>query len=179
MRKFRWLLRVLLVAGIAQTANAASPELHYFISRPIGRAPFPTIVLMHDCRGLFPNLPLIQIYAAHFAQAGYVVAVPDSFFYRPHGDVCADRAEVPYSVQARDAYDVLDRLIADGVALPNRTIVITMSERRNLLSAIEAAAVDHAHRFQVMLDITDTEGSITALRNADLLLNKAIDGARD
>ena len=101
---------VALAAGLAVAAStadavpAAAPEtidipredgaLKAVIFRPDGAGPFPAIVGMHGCGGLFSKGAVALRYrdwAQHLTKAGFVVLYPDSYGSRGLGSQCTVR----------------------------------------------------------------------------------------
>lgn len=103
-------------AWIAQGVLAA--EIPIEVLKPEGDGPFPAVVLLHDCSGLGPRSSgAPRRWAKELLAQGYVVAIPDSFGTRGHGDgVCTDpspsRVEVGPLRRVADAYAALDKLQA-------------------------------------------------------------------
>jgi len=98
---------VALAAGVAFAASAAAapaPEtidiprddgaLKAVVFRPDGAGPFPAVVGMHGCTGLFRNgavAPRYRDWAQHLTKAGFVVLYPDSYGSRGLGSQCTVR----------------------------------------------------------------------------------------
>jgi len=98
---------VALAAGVAFAASAAAapaPEtidiprddgaLKAVVFRPDGAGPFPAVVGMHGCAGLFSNggvAPRYRDWAQHLTKAGFVVLYPDSYGSRGLGSQCTVR----------------------------------------------------------------------------------------
>jgi dienelactone hydrolase len=95
---------MLVLAG--GRALAAGPEpveiregdltLNAIIYRPDGAGPFPAIVGMHDCGGLFNPAGAIAAkyrdWAQLLARAGFIVLYPESYGSRGFGSQCASRS---------------------------------------------------------------------------------------
>src|SRR3979409_1131070 len=93
---------VVAAASAASAAPAASPEtidiprddgaLKAVVFRPEGAGPFPAVVGLHGCAGLFNNGAVALRYrdwAQHLTKAGFVVLYPDSYGSRGLGSPCA------------------------------------------------------------------------------------------
>ena len=78
--------------------------LNGYLTRPPGEGPFPAIVLLHGCAGMFPSAK--ELWPERLSSWGYVVLVVDSFSTRGIHDTCngllADRVY--------DAYGALEFL---------------------------------------------------------------------
>ncbi|MCY0989552.1 dienelactone hydrolase family protein [Nannocystis sp. ILAH1] len=80
-----------------------------YLYRPAGPGPFPAVIALHGCSGLFSTEPPKRLSARHddwaerLVRQGYVVFFPDSFGSRGVGNVCKTRPR-PVSVgrRARD-----------------------------------------------------------------------------
>lgn len=89
------------------------PALTAYLMRPEGSGPFPAVVALHGCGGLFGNSG--KMIARHrewgetLAKAGYVVLFPDSFTPRSVHDICQTKSRdiQPGRERARDAYAAL------------------------------------------------------------------------
>jgi dienelactone hydrolase len=93
-----------VAASMADAAPAAAPEtidiprddgvLKAVVFRPDGAGPFPAIVGMHGCGGLFSRGAVALRYrdwAQHLTKAGFVVLYPDSYGSRGLGSQCTVR----------------------------------------------------------------------------------------
>src|ERR1700704_4012239 len=93
---------VVAAASAATAAPAATPEmidiprddgaLKAVVFRPEGAGPFPAVVGLHSCAGLFSNGAVAVRYrdwAQHLTKAGFVVLYPDSYGSRGLGSQCA------------------------------------------------------------------------------------------
>lgn len=82
---------------------------------PEGAGPFPAVVLLHGCGGIWK---WNKVWANRLADWGYVVLDVDSFWPRHRRSVCKNGGLIPASVRALDAYGAkayLGRLpIVDG-----------------------------------------------------------------
>ncbi len=99
--------------------NAEALQLTGYLYRPAGDGPFPAIVALHGCGGLFTRTGRMQKrnvdWAARLTEAGIAVLFPDSFIPRGVPEVCtlkqADRPVVPRG-RAMDANGAADWLAA-------------------------------------------------------------------
>src|ERR1700704_2709148 len=95
---------VVAAASGRAAATAAPPEtidiprdegaLKAVVFRPEGAGPFPAVVGLHGCAGLFNNGAVALRYrdwAQHLTKAGFVVLYPDSYGSRGLGSQCAVR----------------------------------------------------------------------------------------
>jgi dienelactone hydrolase len=95
---------VVAAASAATAAPAATAEmidiprddgaLKAVVFRPEGAGPFPAVVGLHGCAGLFSNGAVAVRYrdwAQHLTKAGFVVLYPDSYGSRGLGSQCAVR----------------------------------------------------------------------------------------
>jgi dienelactone hydrolase len=110
-KRHRLLLATLLFAFIAASNGSAATETerieiasplarkgpfsaHLF--RPQGNGPFPAIVALHGCGGLFTREGEMQSreldWAKRLSAAGYAVLFPDSFTTRGLSEICTVRA---------------------------------------------------------------------------------------
>ncbi len=86
--------------------------------KPEGPGPFPAVVVLHGCNGLFTKeggvIPLYGHWGDNLSREGYVVLMPDSHGPRGHGDICGvPLAEWPVKSnreRPRDAFGALSYL---------------------------------------------------------------------
>jgi dienelactone hydrolase len=101
-------------------------------AKPAGSGPFPAVVAMHGCSGLWTGSGRISAreadWSARLAAAGYAVLLPDSFRPRGLGALCndRDRALTPKR-RAQDALGALDWLAGQGFADARRIGLIGWS----------------------------------------------------
>jgi len=96
------------------------------LSRPDGDGPFPVLVLMHGCAGLFPA---DFRWAALLTKWGYVTLIVDSFRPRSVLNVCEDPVGPvsPMTTRPLDAYGALAYLAAQPFVDPDRIGVVGWS----------------------------------------------------
>ena len=104
--------------------------------RPHGTGPFPAVVALHGCSGLFESSGRKrgQLTASHtdwgrrLSAAGYVVLFPDSYGPRGLTEICTikDRAAVSRA-RPRDAYGALAWLQAQPFVVPERIALLGWS----------------------------------------------------
>jgi len=87
--------------------------------RPPGAGPFPAIVMMHGCSGMWMKngttpTPNYRFWAEHFAALGYVAVLVDSFGPRGEREICTQKVRTvsPVKDRPRDAYAALGWLAA-------------------------------------------------------------------
>ena len=85
--------------GVFPSANKDATALDGYLLRPAGAGPFPAIVALHGCSGLWGRQDgeLSKRHAdwgERFVQAGYLVLFPDSFNPRGVRSVCSSTARV-------------------------------------------------------------------------------------
>src|SRR3954471_11252729 len=83
-------------AATAETIDIPRDDgaLKAVVFRPEGAGPFPAVVGMHGCAGLFSNGAVALRYrdwAQHLTKAGFVVLYPDSYGSRGLGSQCTVR----------------------------------------------------------------------------------------
>lgn len=121
-------------AGAATVASTSATELVLFpskdsdvtageptrlsgrIMRPVGAGPFPAVVLLHGCSGLYTKAGALSARHLWWARAlrdqGYLVLLVDSFGPRGIGDQCSekDRKARASVERKRDAWGALEFL---------------------------------------------------------------------
>jgi dienelactone hydrolase len=110
------LLAVSLAASAAgQSVNLPGPgiELAGVLHRPDGKGPFPAIVLLHGCGGLWGKdgrpTPSYTFWAEHFRSQGFVALLLDSFGPRGEKEICTQKQRSISEARDRpkDAYSAL------------------------------------------------------------------------
>ena len=130
---FRACLGMLLaVSGVALAAgdevHFAGPgvELTAYLYRPEGKGPFPAVVMMHGCSGLYGKsgkpTRSYQFWAEHFRDRGFVTLLLDSFGPRGEREICTqkDRRISEATDRPRDAHAALDWLAGQPDVDPRR-----------------------------------------------------------
>jgi dienelactone hydrolase len=157
MRVFAPLLLVLLPLGPVGEAHAqervsfdssdgkgpAATQLSGFLYRPQGKEPFPAVVLLHGCGGLYSRntdeiVSKMRFWAEFLREHGYVALLVDSFRPRKLEEICTQRKKLN-SVKARsyDAYGGLVYLQRIAIVDPRRVALMGWSNgSRAVLSAM-------------------------------------------
>lgn len=116
----------------AETREIALPTrdglaLRAVLVKPDGPGPFPAIVALHGCGGLWNEtsgrMRMRETgWAKRWADAGYAAIFPDSFTARGESSVCSqvERPILPQRERVRDAYDALVWLQAQSFVRPDR-----------------------------------------------------------
>lgn len=107
------------------------------IIKPEGSEPFPAVVLMHGCSGLWR--PWGDLWAGRLIRWGYVVVQVDSFGPRGYPDgICEDGLAVDSLTRAADAHAAKDYLKRLAFVDEDRIAVMGMSHGGwTALSAVE------------------------------------------
>jgi dienelactone hydrolase len=110
------LLGLSLAAGAAGepvTLPGPGVELRGILHVPEGKGPFPAIVLMHGCSGLWAKngkpTPSYTFWAEHFRDRGFVALLLDSFGPRGEKEICTQKKRAVSEARDRpkDAYAAL------------------------------------------------------------------------
>jgi dienelactone hydrolase len=114
--------------------GGAPTKLDGYIYRPAGDGPFPAVVAMHSCAGLFaPRVNTLARrttqWATHLASLGYLVLFPDSFTPRGIPEICRHDPSVaqPGVQRIHDAYGALAYLQKQSFVRPNAIALIGWS----------------------------------------------------
>jgi dienelactone hydrolase len=136
----RLTIAVLALSGTVFLANGASAaesiaipqaghDLRAVLFRPQGAGPFPGVVALHACEGLFDShgraRPRYRDWGERLAAAGFAVLFPDSYGSRGLGSVCrvqkrkvrASRQRVSDANAARHWLQDQSWIVADRVSL--------------------------------------------------------------
>jgi dienelactone hydrolase len=143
----RWLAKAMLALLLAVSAQARATEtvsfpsldgpltggkpteLRGLVMRPNGLGPFPAIVALHGCGGLFKEGALVAREAAWaklLASHGYVVLFPDSFGPRGVTTDCEGNVRA-WAERSYDAYGALRYLQAQSFIIGERIGVMGWS----------------------------------------------------
>jgi dienelactone hydrolase len=129
----------LYVVRFAAPAGERAP-LTGMMARPSGPGPFPAVVLLHTCSGLWDEFE--RDWARWFAKEGYVPMVVDSFTSRGVKNMCAvGPGPTPFEM-AMDALAALDHLQSLDFVAPDRISVVGWSYGASAALTI-AAYQDH------------------------------------
>ncbi|WP_066721123.1 MULTISPECIES: dienelactone hydrolase family protein [Hyphomicrobiales] len=138
-----WLLRrfaalLLCLATPAQAleqiafASRDGTMLSGWLARPEGRGPFPAVVVLHGCAGLWSASGKLASrdadWTARLTAAGYAVLLPDSFGARGLTSLCNDRdRNLTPAGRAQDALGARDWLEQQGLAAAGRVALMGWS----------------------------------------------------
>jgi dienelactone hydrolase len=123
----------------------AATTLDGWLLRPEGPGPFPAIVALHGCAGLFRSggklAPRDLDWARRLVAAGFVVLLPDSFSPRGFTEICSVHPQPIRSgyERPRDAYGALQYLQTLSYVQPDRIGLLGWSNgAMTVLAAISA-----------------------------------------
>lgn len=108
-------------------------ELSGRLYQPAGKGPFPAIVMLHGCSGMWRKdgepTASYAFWAEHFRDRGYVALLLDSFGSRGEKEICtqAKRTISPATDRPRDAHAALAWLAARPGVDPRRIDLIGWS----------------------------------------------------
>ncbi len=121
-------LRQAKVSGAEKKAEPGLPIWGH-ISKPNGEGPFPAVVLMHGCAGIFPTY---LRWAKYLNELGYVTLILDSFRPRSVFNICTNPFnKASPQVRALDAHGALNYLQNLDFIDPDRVAVIGWSHGGN------------------------------------------------
>lgn len=107
-------------------------EINGHLLLPEGKGPFPAIVALHGCGGIFNSKGKISSrhldWALRFRDAGYAVLFPDSFGSRGHGSLCKVKPRpVKHTQRVGDARAAADWLAEQTYVDPHRIALLGWS----------------------------------------------------
>lgn len=198
VKKFVTPLLVLIVALILESCtpsvkfNSQSPEapvLNGWMIKPEGEGPFPAVVLLHGCSGIFDNL---YVWASRLKSWGYISLIVDSLGPRRVASVCGGGDPKPYT-RSLDAYDARSYLAGLGFVDPNRIAVMGFSHGGSTALVVATTVGMHNNHFQsaisfypacrynlknlntpLLILIGDSDDYMSAIRCARYISNKHI-----
>jgi dienelactone hydrolase len=110
--------------------GGAPTQLHGLLLRPAGPGPFPAVVALHGCTGLFDKQGELVAREAAWGRLltarGYVVLFPDSFGPRDVARDCEGRVR-PWVERSYDAYGALRYLQSQAFVIGERIGLIGWS----------------------------------------------------
>ena len=123
-------------AGAYERVALASGDgtfIHGYLFKPAGPGPFPAVVGLHGCAGLFRKHGWMSAREAEWgkrlAAAGYVALYPDSFASRGLDEICTatEFPDFAKKVRAYDAYGALTWLQSQAYVKANRVALMGWS----------------------------------------------------
>jgi dienelactone hydrolase len=143
----------------ADLTHGAPTTLDGWLFRPEGPGPFPAVVALHGCAGLYAKGQLSardRDWSERLVKEGYVVLLPDSFSARGVDEICSrkERTVRPTYERNRDAYGALLYLQGQPFVRGNDVGLIGWSNGGITVLATIAAKTharprDLAHDFRV------------------------------
>jgi dienelactone hydrolase len=142
----------------ADLTGGSATLIDAWMFRPAGEGPFPALVALHGCNGLYSRGGLtkhMREWAERLVALGYVVLLPDSFSPRGAKQTCSDPGRVQPGVErSRDAYGALLYLERQPFVQPNAVGVLGWSNGGTTVLATVAAGsrarpASLAHDFRV------------------------------
>lgn len=118
----------------------APAELFAEIQTPGGPGPHPTVILLHGCGGVSPNVPA---WATWLRSEGYASVVLNSFGGRGLRTLCGDSSPLRPAVRAGDVFAALARLRTMGAVDAGRIAVMGFSHGGSTALAAWAAQGRH------------------------------------
>jgi dienelactone hydrolase len=88
-------------------------EIKGYLFRPQGNGPFPAIIALHGCSGLFLKSGEMNSrdleWGKRLSENGYVVLFPDSFNSRGYDEICTrpEKGDLPKTIRPYDAFAAL------------------------------------------------------------------------
>lgn len=134
-------------------ASADGTPLKAYVVKPQGAGPFPTVLMLHGCGGLFNGRGEFTTrerdWIDRFTAAGYAVMLPDSFNPRGFRSVCTERDRgINPAGRARDTAGAVDWLKTQSFVAYGRIAVVGWSNggstvlryvERNQATAVKGA----------------------------------------
>lgn len=138
---------------VTATYAADGAKIQSYLFRPDGPGPFPAIVALHGCGGLFRRNGGLTSrhadWAERFRKAGYVVLFPDSFGSRGHKSLCKiKKRPVKHSDRVGDLRGAADWLAEQPFVDPARMALLGWSNGgSSLLRALAPEAAPQKSDF--------------------------------
>jgi len=159
-RLARVLIALIALAAAASSASAFekvsfpsrdSSDLVGWLARPAGAGPFPVVIGLHGCAGLYKRSGEINArendWSQRLTSAGYAVLLVDSFGPRGIKALCNDRERsLTPAGRARDAFAAIDWLEKQSFAAKQRIALIGWSNGGS--TALRVAGAPEAKRLR-------------------------------
>jgi dienelactone hydrolase len=128
-----------------------SSELVGWLARPAGAGPFPVVIGLHGCAGLYARSGAVGARESDWSErltaAGYAVLLVDSFGPRGIKALCNDRERaLTPAGRARDAFAAIDWLDKQSFAAKRRIALIGWSNGGS--TALRVAGAPEARRLR-------------------------------
>lgn len=132
-----------------EMTSGAPAILDGYLFRPAGSGPFPAVVALHGCSGLFTRAGKIAAiytdWAKHLVRSGYLLLFPDSFTTRGLREICTQKegavAGIPFRERPRDAYGALVWLQKQPFVRKDRIALMGWSNGgSSVLATVDAAS---------------------------------------
>ena len=132
--------------------DAAAPMLSGLLLKPDGAGPFPAVVMLHGCAGMWTKSGKLSkrptFWSKWLLERGYVVLLADSFTARGLKSICRtkDRPITPEKDRPYDAYGALKYLQSRPDVRPDRVALMGWSNgAMTLLWTIRTQAAQRPH----------------------------------
>jgi len=112
--------------GKSTNESGAPLTLTGLLTKPQGDGPFPAVVLLHACAGLYSEWSKKHCarWAERFAQWGYITLLVDSHGPRGESNICDSPLSIAPYTRAQDAHDAKSYLAGLSFVDPNRIAVM-------------------------------------------------------
>jgi len=138
--------RVQFASNDADLTGGSPTIIDGYLFKPMGQGPFPALVALHGCSGLFTKSGRFQKrdwdWARRLQSFGYVVLFPDSLTPRGKEQICTRKdigGTMPFRERPRDAYGALRWLQSQPFVRKDRVGLLGWSNGgTTVLSAIDA-----------------------------------------
>jgi len=138
--------RVQFASNDADLTGGSPTLIDGYLFKPAGQGPFPALVALHGCSGLFTKSGRFQRrdwdWAKRLQNFGYVVLFPDSLTPRGMEEICTRKdigGTMPFRERPRDAYGTLRWLHSQPFVRKNRIGLLGWSNGgTTVLSTINA-----------------------------------------
>ena len=137
--------RVQFASNDADLTGGSPTIIDGYLFKPMGQGPFPALVALHGCSGLFTKSGRFQKrdwdWARRLQSFGYVVLFPDSLTPRGKEQICTRKdigGTMPFRERPRDAYGALRWLQSQPFVRKDRVGLLGWSNGgTTVLSAID------------------------------------------
>ncbi len=132
-------------------------DLEGFYWKPEGKGPFPFVIFLHGCGGMYNTNTWTHAMAKKLNASGIGLLTLDSFKTRGVSQICGQIGGHWWYRRVDDAYSALDHLVENRLAIKDRVIVMGQSNGGGAaLRAMDSRYLVRKNRFAAAIPLEPT-----------------------